>query len=573
MTNKHYKGNEMIRRLVIGADFVILNIVLLFYTQYGQELIPAYFDKATKITFFVANAALFLGEYFYSTIIHVRKIGFLQVTKRTLYLAAATTFCFFTFSRLLGHGGKMFSFSIIFGITFYLSLIISRLCELKLLKYFRSKGRNSRTVVFVGNDPAVSEMYKTMTEDPSAGYIVKGYYADEDITDNPEGLKRIGNMKQLKEIISSTMNDTINGEPSNIDEVFCCLSHKDPEIINIIHFCDKNVIHFYYLPRVFGEYKLHLDAQNFMGRTVYSNRIEPLTSTSNRIIKRSFDIVVSGLACLCVLPFIPFIALIIKIQSPGPIFFKQARTGLNGDTFYCLKFRSMHVNKDADKAQATKNDPRKFAFGNFMRKTNIDEFPQFFNVLKGDMSIVGPRPHMLHHTEVYGSLIDKYMVRHFSKPGITGWAQVTGFRGETKELWQMDTLESTGTHNILELLPFFMIAAQGYTAVIDEMDTGIHDLLVMYMLQDIFPDIKGQLIITTHNTLVMTSEFIPANSFYVIQEDEDGTREIKCITDIDGRVHPYHNKQLRYIVHKEYGAVPDKLNLSIKELAGILKSK
>lgn len=438
MTNKHYKGNEMIRRLVIGADFVILNIVLLFYTQYGQELIPAYFDKATKITFFVANAALFLGEYFYSTIIHVRKIGFLQVTKRTLYRAAATTFCFFTFSRLLGHGEKMFSFSIIFGITFYLSLIISRLCELKLLKYFRSKGRNSRTVIFVGNDPAVSEMYKTMTEDPSAGYIVKGYYADEDITDNPEGLKRIGNMKQLKEIISSTMNDTINGEPSNIDEVFCCLSHKDPEIINIIHFCDKNVIHFYYLPRVFGEYKLHLDAQNFMGRTVYSNRIEPLTSTSNRIIKRSFDIVVSGLACLCVLPFIPFIALIIKIQSPGPIFFKQARTGLNGDTFYCLKFRSMHVNKDADKAQATKNDPRKFAFGNFMRKTNIDEFPQFFNVLKGDMSIVGPRPHMLHHTEVYGSLIDKYMVRHFSKPGITGWAQVTGFRGETKELWQME---------------------------------------------------------------------------------------------------------------------------------------
>lgn len=95
MTNKHYKGNEMIRRLVIGADFVILNIVLLFYTQYGQELIPAYFDKATKITFFVANAALFLGEYFYSTIIHVRKIGFLQVTRRTLYLSAATTFCFF----------------------------------------------------------------------------------------------------------------------------------------------------------------------------------------------------------------------------------------------------------------------------------------------------------------------------------------------------------------------------------------------------------------------------------------------------------------------------------------------
>ena len=437
MINKNYKGNEPIKSLVMCTDFIILNIVLLAYAKYGPEFTPDYFDSATKITFFVANAALFLGEYFYSTIIHVRKISFLQVLKRTLCLAGTTTLSFFIFVRLLSHDDKMF-FYIIFGITYYLSLIISRLLELNILKYFRSKGLNSRTVIFVGNDPAVSEMYKMMTEDPSAGYVVKGYYADEDITKAPKGLKRIGTMKQLQELISSTMNDTINGAPSNIDEVFCCLSHKSPEIINIMHFCDKNVIHFYYLPLVFGEYKLHFDAQNFMGRTVYSNHIEPLSSISNRFIKRSFDIVVSGFACLCVLPFIPIIALIIKIQSPGPIFFKQARTGLNGDTFYCLKFRSMHVNKDADKAQATKNDPRKFAFGNFMRKTNIDEFPQFINVLKGDMSIVGPRPHMLHHTEVYGSLIDKYMVRHFSKPGITGWAQVTGYRGETKELWQME---------------------------------------------------------------------------------------------------------------------------------------
>ena len=111
---------------------------------------------------------------------------------------------------------------------------------------------------------------------------------------------------------------------------------------------------------------------------------------------------------------------------------------MNGKTFMCYKFRSMHINDEADMTQATLDDPRKFAFGRFMRKTNIDEFPQFFNVLLGDMSIVGPRPHMLHHTEVYSQLIDKYMVRHFSKPGITGWAQVSGFRGETKELWQME---------------------------------------------------------------------------------------------------------------------------------------
>ena len=111
---------------------------------------------------------------------------------------------------------------------------------------------------------------------------------------------------------------------------------------------------------------------------------------------------------------------------------------MNGKDFWCLKFRSMHVNADSDRRQATKDDPRKFPFGNLMRKTSIDELPQFWNVLRGDMSIVGPRPHMLAHTEQYSQIIKKYMVRHFVKPGITGWAQVTGYRGETSELWQME---------------------------------------------------------------------------------------------------------------------------------------
>ena len=169
-----------------------------------------------------------------------------------------------------------------------------------------------------------------------------------------------------------------------------------------------------------------------------TNHEEPLLDPTNKFIKRSFDICFSIVACICMLPFIPIIALIIKVQSPGPIFFKQKRTGLNGETFDCYKFRSMHVNKNADLEQATKNDPRKTRWGDIMRKTNIDEFPQFWNVLMGDMSIVGPRPHMLKHTEEYSKLIDKYMMRHFVKPGITGWSQVTGFRGETKELSQME---------------------------------------------------------------------------------------------------------------------------------------
>lgn len=126
------------------------------------------------------------------------------------------------------------------------------------------------------------------------------------------------------------------------------------------------------------------------------------------------------------------------VEKSSEFFFKQRRTGLDGRDFECYKFRSMHVNKDADRLQATKDAPCKYPFGNLMRKTNIDELPQFWNVLKGDMSVVGPRTHMLAHTWQYSQLIDKYMVRHFVKPGVTGWAQVTGFRGETKEVWQME---------------------------------------------------------------------------------------------------------------------------------------
>jgi putative colanic acid biosysnthesis UDP-glucose lipid carrier transferase len=165
----------------------------------------------------------------------------------------------------------------------------------------------------------------------------------------------------------------------------------------------------------------------------------PVLSINNRIKKRLLDIVISSIAIVFFLSWmIPLFAILIKLDSRGPVFFKQQRSGRNNKLFWCLKFRSMVLNEECDSVQASDNDRRITKLGAFLRRTSFDEFPQFFNVLAGDMSIVGPRPHMIAHTEMYGASIHDYMKRLHIKQGVTGWAQISGYRGETTELWQME---------------------------------------------------------------------------------------------------------------------------------------
>lgn len=234
-------------------------------------------------------------------------------------------------------------------------------------------------------------------------------------------------------------------------EIYSTISpEQDNRIYSIMSKAEIECIRFKIVPNlsVFIKRNVHIDYYNDL--PIISLRSEALDDVGNKIKKRFLDVIVSSFVVIFVLSWlIPLMALIIKLESKGPVFFPQLRTGKNRKNFYCLKFRSMKVNHDSDLKQATKNDSRITRVGKFMRKTSLDEFPQFLNVFRGEMSLVGPRPHMIKHTDDYSKVVDDYMIRQFLKPGITGWAQINGYRGEisnpeqiqmrvSKDLWYLE---------------------------------------------------------------------------------------------------------------------------------------
>ena len=286
-----------------------------------------------------------------------------------------------------------------------------------LLKKYRLLYRgNIRNVIILGNGKDVEELKLFFTTNPNYGYNLMNVFSLK--------INKKDELKACYEFVAK----------NNVDEIYGSLNTlNSTDLDGLIHFADNNLKTIKLLPDSKNRMLRNLAVEYYGYLPIISLRTIPLDKEINTRLKHFFDVEFSLFVILTVLSWLtPILGLLIKLESRGPVFFKQRRNGLNYKEFYCYKFRSMRLNSEADLEQVQKNDPRVTKFGKILRKFSLDELPQFFNVILGDMSVVGPRPHMVSHTEMYAKSVDKFMVRHFIKPGITGLAQINGCRGEVE---------------------------------------------------------------------------------------------------------------------------------------------
>lgn len=424
-----YRYSVVFRMINNMVDYALLNFSMVFAClTLDTSSSFRFLNRAYLLGVLVVNLCWFLVSThcrLYSNVLRKDSIKIVQSTIKSYILFAAfmgILIFMIPMNIILPYyaGSAFLTYSVVF---FGISLGIWKFIFLAMRKIRYDILHDFRKAIIAGNGKSAQDLYDYFRRNPYRGYQVVGFFGHEP-----------GNIID-KDLYKGNIDECIPYVSQNhVDEIFCTLpSHKNEEIRMLMLAADRHLIRFKFIPD-YQSYVKRVTCLESMGEIpVMAARVEPLENIVNRIIKRGFDIVFSVLVIVLVLSWLfPVLGILIKLESRGPILFIQSRSGRKNKSFRCLKFRSMRLNPEADEKQAVRGDERITPIGAFLRRTSMDELPQFFNVLTGNMSVVGPRPHMLRHTEEYARLIDQFMVRQFLKPGITGWAQVNGLRGETR---------------------------------------------------------------------------------------------------------------------------------------------
>jgi Undecaprenyl-phosphate glucose phosphotransferase len=369
-----------------------------------------------NIVWFVnANLSGFYLDFFTRSF----SFQFFNILKTTLFQVGLTVlFIFLTKEDLFTR-----NFILLYGLLLTISISLRTAIFKNVLISLRRKGKNIRNLLIIGAGEVGKNFKETITRNPDFGYHFIGFL-DNIIKDNDV----IGKLDRLDEQIKK----------KEVDEVVITLSSQPPELLDeIIRICNINAVRVHIIPDYFRFLSSRFQISSIGNFPIITARQEPLEEANRRFLKRTFDIIFSSLVLIFLLSWLyPILALLIKLDSKGKVLFIQKRVGVKNDLFECYKFRTL-TSESSLETETFKpvlmGDRRVTGIGNFMRKSNIDELPQFFNVLKGDMSVVGPRPHAIPYQDLYGKIFEEIKMRHNVRPGLTGWAQVNGLRGDVED--------------------------------------------------------------------------------------------------------------------------------------------
>lgn len=414
--NSYFK--KYLQTFLLSVDlFIMILIIINFDFSTINRLTFEYyytFNYSILILFWIV-VSFFTGTYSGSGI-----TNFNIYNKKTFYTYVGWLFIVLIFHQHELYYLTQFGYQLIY---FTAGLILVRFLYFGLILYFKQKDYLLNNIIIIGYNNTSKKLAQYIQKESVYANLI-GFAED---SPNITEVSHYPIVSNIKNVISVA-------KMYKVHEIFSTIIPTEKNHLReIIHQAEDSCIRIKIVPDMFSSTSTDFSVMYNRAIPVISIHNEALDDIGNKIIKRIFDLLISTLVIVLIFPWLlPLIAILLKIDSRGPLFFSQKRTGKNNEIFNCYKFRTMRVNHDADMIQATKDDKRVTRLGKFLRKSSIDEFPQFINVFRGEMSIVGPRPLMIRHTEQYSKIVEQYMLRHFLKPGITGWSQINGLRGEIK---------------------------------------------------------------------------------------------------------------------------------------------